>query len=54
MSILERFCIKTGKDNFRESSVYALACAYSYIEKEISEYLRPFGLTPAKFNALTL
>lgn len=52
MGVLERFCINAGKENFRETSVYALACAYSYLEKEISEYLRPFKLTPAKFNAL--
>lgn len=52
MSVLERFCINTGKDNFRETSVYALACAYSHIEKAIAEYLRPFNLTPAKFNAM--
>jgi len=52
MSVLERFFINIGKDNFRESSIYALAYAYSYIEKEISEYLRSFGLTTAKFNAM--
>jgi MarR family transcriptional regulator, 2-MHQ and catechol-resistance regulon repressor len=52
MSVLERFCINTGKDNFRETSVYALACAYSHVEKAIAEYLRPFALTPAKFNAM--
>jgi DNA-binding MarR family transcriptional regulator len=52
MSILERFCINTGKENFRETAVYALACAYSHIEKEISDYLRPYNLTPAKFNAM--
>lgn len=52
MGVLERFCINTGKDNFRETAVYALACAYSHIEKEISDHLRPFNLTPAKFNAM--
>jgi MarR family 2-MHQ and catechol resistance regulon transcriptional repressor len=52
MSVLEQFCIKTGKEDFRESAIYALACSYSYIEKEISDYLRPFDLTPAKFNTM--
>lgn len=52
MSVLERFYINTDKESFREAAVYALACAYSYIEKEISEHLRPFNLTPAKFNAM--
>ena len=52
MSVLERFCANTGKDNFQEGAIYALACAYSYIEREISDYLRPFNLTPAKFNTM--
>lgn len=52
MGVLERFGICSGKENFRETAVYALACAYSHIEKEISDYLRPFNLTPAKFNAM--
>lgn len=52
MGMLERFGICSGKDNFRETAIYALACAYSRIEKEISDHLRPFNLTPAKFNAM--
>lgn len=52
MGLHEHFGINTGKENFQETAVYALACAYSYIEKEISDYLRPFNLTPAKFNAM--
>lgn len=52
MEVLERFGIYSGKENFRETAVYALARAYSHIEKEISDYLRPFNLTPAKFNAM--
>jgi len=52
MGVLERFGICSGKENFRETALYALACAYSHIEKEISDHLRPFNLTPAKFNAM--
>lgn len=52
MGVLERFGICSGKEKFQETAVYALAAAYSYIEKEISDYLRPFDLTPAKFNAM--
>jgi len=52
MGVLERFGICSGKEKFRETAVYALASAYSHIEKEISDYLRPFNLTPAKFNAM--
>ena len=52
MGVLERFGICSGKDNFRETAIYALASAYSRIEKEISDHLRPHNLTPAKFNAM--
>ncbi len=52
MELNEYFGINSRKGNFRETAVYALACAYSHIEKEISEHLRPFNLTPAKFNAM--
>jgi DNA-binding MarR family transcriptional regulator len=52
MGVFERFGICSGKDNFREKAIYALACAYSRVEKEISDYLRPFNITPAKFNAM--
>ena len=31
-----------------------MACAFSLIEKRISDYLRPFGLSPAKFNAMMI
>lgn len=52
MHSLERFGIDTRKDKFSESAIYSLACAYSLMGKMISGYLRPFDLTPAKFNAL--
>lgn len=49
---LKRFGIELGKDNYQEAAIYGLASIYLQIEKEVSDYLRPFGLTPAKFNAL--
>lgn len=52
MGVLERFGICSGKENYRETAVYALASTYSHIEKKISDYLRAFNLTPAKFNAM--
>jgi len=52
MGTLEHFGINSTKDNYRETAVYALAGAYSHIEKEISDYLRSSRLTPAKFNAM--
>ncbi len=50
--MLERFGIITGPENFRETAIYGLACAYSLIEKQIAKSLRPYHLTTAKFNAL--
>lgn len=52
MEPLKHFGIAIGKENFHEAAIYGLACAYLYIEKEISDYLRSFNLTPAKFNAM--
>lgn len=52
MKPFEHFGIEVEKDKFHESAVYGLACAYSLLEREIAGYLRPFGLTPAKFNCL--
>lgn len=52
MQPLKRFGIEIGKDKYHENAVYAVACVFSIIEKEISNYLRPFNLTPAKFNAM--
>lgn len=52
MVVLKHFGIELKKDSLQEASIYGLACAYSLVEKMISDYLRPFGLSPAKFNAL--
>lgn len=52
MQPLERFGIEIGKDNLAEGVVYGVASVYLSIEKRISDYLRQFDMTPAKFNAL--
>lgn len=52
MQVLERFGIEIGKDKIQEGAIYGLASAYLLIERNISDYLRAFNLTPAKFNAL--
>ncbi len=52
MEPLEQFGIVVGRENVHEAAIYGLACAYLHIEKEIADYLRPFELTPAKFNAM--
>lgn len=51
---IDRYGIQIEKNNYLEASVYGVACAFSLIEKRISEYLRPFGLSPAKFNAMMI
>lgn len=52
MQPLKRFGIELPKQNYHEAAIYGLACIYLQIDKEISDYLRTFNLTPAKFNAL--
>ncbi len=52
MQPLKRFGIELGKENYHEAAIYGIACIYLLIDKEISDYLRFFNLTPAKFNAL--
>lgn len=52
MRTLERFGIQIKKNNYLEASIYGVACIYALMEKQIFDYLRPFDLTPAKFNAL--
>jgi len=54
MEILKRFGIELKKDNFQEAAIYGIACAYALMEKQISDYLRSFNLTPAKFNAMMI
>lgn len=49
-----RFGIKIGKNDMLEGAIYGLAGAYSLLEKTISNYLRPYKLTPAKFNAMMI
>lgn len=52
MESLRHFGINIKNDKFEEAAIYGLACVYSLLEKEFSNYLRPFGLSPAKFNCL--
>jgi MarR family 2-MHQ and catechol resistance regulon transcriptional repressor len=54
MKPLSRFGIEVGEHNILEGAIYGLAGAYSLLEKTIANYLRPFKLTPAKFNAMMI
>lgn len=54
MELFKRLGIEIKSDNIWEGAIYGLACAYLLIEKDIANYLRPFKLTPAKFNALMI
>ena len=54
MKPLRRFGIEIHKDNFLEGAIYGVAGTYAFLEKAISDYLRPFNLSPAKFNALLI
>ena len=52
MEILEESEI--NYNNFDEKIIYRIAHVYSMIEREIEEYLKPFNLSPAKFNILAV
>ena len=52
MQPFERFGIEIGKDTTVEGAVYGIASVYLIMEKQISDYLRPFDMSPAKFNVL--
>jgi len=54
MRLLERYGIQIKEDEYDKACVYGIACIYSLIEKKVSDYLRPYSLTPAKFNALMI
>ncbi|MDD5455218.1 MAG: MarR family transcriptional regulator [Candidatus Ratteibacteria bacterium] len=52
MEPLRRFGIELSKENYREAAIYGLASIYLQSYKEFSDYLKPYDLTLAKFNAL--
>lgn len=52
MKPLDKFGIEIKEGKYHEAAIYGVACAYALMEKKISDYLRGFKLTPAKFNAL--
>jgi DNA-binding MarR family transcriptional regulator len=52
MEPLKRFGIDLQKENYQRTTIYSLASAYLQSYKELSDYLKPFNLTLAKFNAL--
>lgn len=54
MRLLEQYGIRIEKEEYDKACVYGVACIYSLIEKQVSDFLRPFSLTPAKFNALMI
>jgi DNA-binding MarR family transcriptional regulator len=54
MKPLRRYGIDVGKNNLFEGAIYGVAAMYALFEKVISDHLRPFGLTPAKFNTLMI
>ncbi|MFC1643601.1 MarR family winged helix-turn-helix transcriptional regulator [Chlamydiota bacterium] len=52
MKEINRFGIDIKKEKKECAVIYGVACIYSLLEKEISKCLRPFKLSPVKFNAL--
>lgn len=54
MRPLRRYGIEVGKKNIFEGAIYGVTGMYAFFEKAISNFLRPYNLTPAKFNALMI
>ena len=54
MKPLRRHGIEVGKKNIFEGAIYGVAGMYAVLEKAISDYLRAYKLTPAKFNAIMI
>lgn len=52
MKPLRRYGIEVGEKNIFEGAIYGVAGMYALFEKAIANYLRPYNLTPAKFNAM--
>jgi DNA-binding MarR family transcriptional regulator len=52
MDNLESFGINVDKGKYKEESIYGVGLVYSFLHRAVSEYLKPFNLTPAKFNVL--
>lgn len=52
MKKIKRFGLDIGERDPESRAVYSLACVFSALDKEISAYLKPFDLSPVKFNTL--
>lgn len=52
MQDFSRYGIDIAKEKPENIVIYEIACTYSLLEKKIAEYLRPFNLSPIKFNVL--
>ena len=50
MRSLEVLGVKSGK--YYEEAIYSLVLIYNIFDDEISRFLKPFNLTPGKFNIL--
>lgn len=52
MEPLRQFGVDIYKNSLLEGSIYGVARTFTLVEKVISDNLRPYNLTPAKFNAM--
>ena len=54
MKGFNKFGIDIKKEQPEKAAIYSLACAYFAIEHKIADYLRPYNLSPVKFNTLMI
>lgn len=52
MSDLQGFGITTGQGKYYEEGIYSLVLLYNKLNAKITDYLKPFNLSPGKFNIL--
>lgn len=54
MNIFKEMGIREGSDRLNEEVLYNVARVYSIVDKEISDLLAKYDLSPAKFNILMM
>ncbi len=52
MDYFRSFGIEVGQGKYHEEAIYGIVLLYNLINGEISSFLKPYELTPAKFNVL--
>jgi len=52
LGMLKTFGVKEGEGLYHEEAIYSLALIYNLVHNRVAQYLKPYNLTPGKFNVL--